>query len=269
MRLSVSDLKLYMTCPAMFYYSYFLGRVPAGTSATPLGVGTLAHKALEVKQTGEVWTPEFETLEIEEGFNALRPAIEAWSPPAGWKVIEAEQEVELVLVPSLGILLIGRPDLVVEWNGFLWHVQYKTVSASTPIPTFGEVIRTDWHECFYQAALEEKHGRKVRGTILVTLKKLSAKAILANPTSAVAVQYLNRSEDNVREAMEDMARVAGKIHFDYGNGTPFVKNRSACGGSFRNSLCPYKPVCDIGSLKLLEGPAFKQREERYEKSGAV
>lgn len=255
MLLSISDLKNWMLCPAYASYQLFSKRVPASRS-TALELGVLAHKGVEVVLGGEDTLDSLLELSSEDTkaqWEKLKPTVMAWRPPVAWEILAVEKEVRVEV--GHGITLVGRPDIVIRWNGLLWHVQIKTLARSVPIDVYAELIRTDWHEMFYQHAIEEKYGERVGGTILLIIRKTTQPQVI--------VQYLTRDPLLVESAMDDIVRTAHSI-VDY-RGSEFgpIKNRSACAGAFRNSLCPYKKVCDSMNENLLRGEEFEDAKPRY------
>ena len=262
MLISVSDLKTHVTCPQLYDHTVRQRKARPGDAAPALVLGTLIHKALEAKLLRKPWRASIEQHELTL-LRDYEPVLDLWEPPATWEVLGTETEVRLPLAP--GIMGVGRVDGRIRWNGKVWPLQHKSLASTVPTHVFAEVQRTDWHECFYQAAIEAETGEKCGGTILNIIRKLSAGAIARNPGAAIELHYLTRSPEIIREALADMAIRALRIQ-EEGEGAPIEKTRSACGGMFRNYLCSFKPVCD--GLESINGSGFITIEPRYVEEAA-
>jgi len=277
MKLSVSHLKEHITCPAFAHFRNVL-RVGPASRALALDVGTAWHLTMqrlhhptapadifsveqeleEAVHTGAMSGDAFSTWQ-----EILRPVALVWSPPPEWSVVTVEQEYS---VPLGKHTLVGRPDAVVKWNGTYWHLQHKTVAASVPLGVYGELQRTDWHECAYQKMLEAAGYSPVTGTILVCCRKFVKSRIQANPLAAIDIQYLARSTEVVEQAFLDMWEGACGIALE-GVGGRIIRHPNACGGAYRNSLCPYRGVCFDG--KSLADMGFINIPDRYSSSEAI
>lgn len=267
--LSISDLKLYLTCPQKFAYQY-VQRRGSDKASKSLVFGSTVHKALELRMQGKStegmdWDADFARLipadqaYVDNKMTAMLPAIEAWTPPVDWEVLHTEHELR---VPDriTPVTLCGRADLVVRSMGHIWHVQYKTID-----PTFAEGIflegqKTDWHECFYQHALMQEYPNEpFGGTLLVLIRKLANRDLKAGE-NPFTYYPLFRPPSLVVEAMADIWKTAREAHkaVVYGpTGMRWSKYRHAC--TAYNTLCPFKRVCD-GAGNIEEFPV---KEPRY------
>lgn len=258
MKISVSDLKLHVTCPTKFHYVYNLKR-GVDREEPAQEIGSFAHEILDLKLNRALWRPRLDEIETTaKDWPALKLMLQVWEPHPDWKIHAVEKEYSLGL-PS-GDTLVGRPDAVVEYLGGFWHLQHKTIASSKPPATFTEIQRTDWHECVYQRMLEEAGYRPFKGTILNMLRKLSVKTLLDNPHAGIVTTYAPRSENEVNQALFDITMRLGRIHTE-NKIEVREKTRQSCGGHFGNSLCPYKGVCD-GWLEI-NSNAFVDIKDRY------
>jgi hypothetical protein len=258
--LSVSDVKLYQTCPQLFMYK-FVDRVGPkyDTSAAQL-VGTAVHGMLEGKLRGNPeakpkWGDEFDKAseetqeEATKAVLALLPALELWQPPDKWEIVDVEKELRKTITLNDGseVELVGRLDCIVRAMGKLWHLQHKTCHSSKPTAVYAESVRTDWHETAYQVMAAEQYGEAFAGTILNCVRKLSAKRIAEDPSAVFELFYLHRPEYLIQQGWSDLTNLVDRMAWDitaYETDIPVLKNRMACAGIFGNSLCKYKDVCD-------------------------
>lgn len=265
MLISVSQIKRYMECPAKAHYEYTLHRGGLRKSEA-LELGSLVHIFFDAVLSGKVWEVEIEealaalepiqSVELSEAFDILRPALELWKPQDDWRVVSVEQELQ---IPCGSHTLVGRLDGIVEWNGGYWHLQHKTLGATVPVGVYCEQQRTDWHESVYHRMAESAGYRPFLGTILNIVRKLSAKAVVANPASSIVPpQYLPRTTEDVDGALSDLEQTINDIADPTRR---IVKNRCACAGPYRNSLCEFKPVCDGDDT--LDSPNYRDLEIRY------
>jgi hypothetical protein len=256
MIINVSRLKDHLTCPQYAHNRYVSRRGVAPSLA--LNVGTLWHLGMAV-HLDESHKPAFlEALEFADdvtarAFDALVPAYNAWQLPPDWEIHAIEGERRAPLGPHT---LVGTPDAVIRTNGKFWHLQHKTLAPGIPPATYGELIRVDWHECAYQWMLQHDFS-PYGGTILNICRKLSAKAIRAEPARALSLQYLTRSSDIIDRALNDILATA----HDLDRIVVPLRNRAACGGPYRNSLCPYFGVC--AGTETLNADKFVDLEDRY------
>jgi hypothetical protein len=265
-RLSVSQLKAVLVCPQYAHFKYVVGRGVAPSTA--LTLGSLWHLAMAShlepnSDRQKAYEDALATApnEVLTKWDALLPALETWRMPDGWEIVQVEQALTLELTSAI---LIGTPDTIVRWNGGFWHLQHKTLAPGIPLDVFGELTRTDWHECVYELMLAQAGFNPVRGTILNIVRKLSAKTIAASPHTALSIQYITRTPIDITTAMGDVDHLAHLLYTDeiYCG----LKNRAACAGPYRNHLCEYKPVCD--NQCDLADPRFIDLESRYEQPEA-
>jgi hypothetical protein len=257
MKISVSELKDYLTCPAFCHHRYVSLRGPEPAEA--LAIGSAVHQLLAHKLGGAI--PPIAACEV-AGHLAL--AVNAWEPPADWRVCATEIAMSLPLAfygDDRDIELVGTLDAIVEWNGSFWHLQHKTLAPGIPPGVYAEQQRTDWHECAYQAMAEQAGYRPFAGTILNLLRKLSESAIRRNPEAALSLQYVNRTYEEVAGAMVDITTLAQRIHDERLWRERPMRNRAACAGPYRNSLCTYKDVCD--GVTTIDDPRYVALEPRY------
>lgn len=254
------------------YNEYILHRGSAARSMA-LDIGSLAHVALETKLRGGDWIAACEEylagLPIEVGgdvgddFEILRPSLALWTPPDDWEIIGVEQELDVECGEHT---IVGRLDAIVLWGGLYWHLQHKTLAPTVPLPAYAELQRTDWHECVYQRMAERAGYTPFGGTILNVIRKQSRKSLAEKgPANAlVPPQYLPRDEQGVDEAMADLAQLIDDIAGGADGSRRVVKQRTACAGPFRNSLCIYKPVCD--GTDTINSERYVDLEPRYSES---
>lgn len=266
MLVSVSWIKDHEICPTFAYNRNVKLRGPAA-NAVALSVGSIWHEAMAARLRGETFAASLDTMSprVADEWAVLAPVANAWDVPADWQVELVEHEMRLPAGPHT---FVGRLDALVKWNESWWHVQHKTLAQGVPIEVFAEQQRTDWHECLYQRMAEHADYRPFAGTILNICRKLSKSVrrdgnmVERHPLEfLVEPMYLRRSDQIVDAAILDMMQIAGDIEDEIGSRRRISKNRSACAGAFRNSLCVYKGCCDGGIT--LDDEQFVDLEVRY------
>jgi hypothetical protein len=262
-RFNISQLKLHHQCAQKSHYRDIQKRGPVEKSE-PLTLGTLWHKAMADLMTGSETLPPERAMAPEEIQKKWDETLAPLVPlvvdmlPRGYKVLAVEQPLSVPIGPHW---LEGTPDLLITWNGKIWHVQYKTLNPSTPLHIYTETQRVDWHESGYEAMICHNYDDPpVGGTILIVARKLSAKSIAEKPGQAVSVHYLVRRPAEVAEALADMYTEMEAIYKEGPKGeyNRIQKNPGACGGVYGNQLCPYFHVC-YGGKSILDFPIIPDR----------
>lgn len=277
MKWSVSQLKNWLNCQTYCYYHDVLRRGISGVGSATL-LGTVFHEFMEAKLKG-LPEPEITFNEMDaQGMKAagewkkLLPFAQAWEAPKDWEVRGVERAFEW----PLGLnTLQGRLDALIWWNDGYWSLQWKTCGQSTNLETFGEHIRIGFHECAYQWLCEQAGFKPFKGTILVTAKRLSQKAIGEGRAPIAPPQYLFRSGEMVAERVEQMKLKAEEMSHIIDGITTFenghlartmkkllFKNVEQCRGMFHNSKCPYWDVCHEGAS--IDSAPFIDLPDRYE-----
>lgn len=274
MKINISNLRTYLECPTKAFYEHTLRRGPI-TKSLALELGSLWHSMMETRLKGDsikaveagaqlavACISESDLREkLDKGLTAILPAFREWQQPDDWKIIAVEKELEAPLGPDH--TLQGRLDALVYWNGSYWHLQHKTVSASTPLALYYAYMERDWHECAYQYLAERNGYTPYAGTILNTVRKLSAKRMAENPKAALAIQYIPRDNRQVSKAIWDITTIAERIDDDNVSTTEdIIQNRSACMGRYGNSPCPYLQVCN-NIISITDNSYFRDLEDRY------
>lgn len=276
MRINVSHVRAHLECPAKAFYQYDLRRSPRKRYEA-LDIGTLWHGSMAELLTGSPIANVIELGErtidglrekdpdhaerVNKGWTSILPALREWVMPPGWEVIEVEKVLERRLRDHL---VQGTLDAIVKWNGSFWHLQHKTVAASRSLAAYYAYMERDWHECVYQWLIEpHQEYQPYAGTILNTVRKLSAASIEANPSAALAIQYIPRPQSMVDKAILDFGQLTDQISM--GGRTPqlVIQNRSACGGTYGNSVCPYIGVCNK-EVSLYDDSLFEDAPDRYQ-----
>lgn len=255
----------------MAFNENVLLRVPLGRSVA-LEVGSTWHIAMETYlKTKDKHLAHLEIdnhliklndLKVLAGWHAIEPAFNAWEWPDEWQLLEVEKLIEYRFGSPFELILQGRLDGLVKWNGIYWHLQHKTLSPSTPLPVYFAYMQRDWHECWYEFACREAGYTPYGGTILNIVRKLSAGTILKDPKSALCTQYIPRPWEIVKKAMLDLELIGNQLSVDRDFPGAILQNRSMCAGRFGNSLCPYLDVCN-GVANLDDDSLFKTIEDRY------
>lgn len=242
MPITISELKQWIECPQKAAYAQL--RVSASPPPS-LQFGTLFHAYMEQRVRSALSLPVDPLPTVSEEalaeWRKLEPHIEAWSLPPEWTLRGAEVPIRGTLPRWNGAKpehqLQGRLDALVEWNHKLWSLQYKTCGQSVPLVNLAESVRMGFHEAAYQYLYQQHDPTPYGGTILVTLKKLSMKA-LREGSNPIAVHYLTRSKQEQQALLLDLSKALDSME----QGQVW-HNWEACHGPFKNSRCPYFPVC--------------------------
>ena len=252
MRTSISHMKEHMMCP-MFAHLRNVVRRSRPDTAVALEVGTLTHAFLAKKLGG---TPISEPVIVSDRaaaeFAVLLPQLEKWKLPNDIKIVHVEHELSM---PIGEHEMVGTLDAIVKYNDMFWHLQHKTLAATIPVATFIEQQATDWHEQGYGLMAIHNGFTPWGGSILNVLRKRKFQA--GQSQFETMLHFLPFNEKLANEALEDMYRVLEEMK----HGRP-IKNRAACGGPYRNSLCQYKGVCDH-ELEITDDKFFVTTEQRY------
>lgn len=225
MRINVSELLALQKCPSYWWATYMAKKRAAGPEAAALTLGTLAHTRLAAAMRNEVsksiasQITDVEQLPMAE---ALDERISYWdAQPHPWDgaVIHVEKDLEMPLgtIDTKPLVLFGRPDAVVIYQDKLWHVQHKTLGASTQIGMFARTIQRSLHERAYAALIQEHFPhRPYGGTMLNIIRKLApttnrnGKRINRPPGEALHLEFLPIEQEQIRKSLEDMRYWAGE-----------------------------------------------------------
>lgn len=262
MKVNISQVNLYQTCPTKWYDRYVLRREKAGSNDT-LDAGTIFHKAMEVYFYGvkeykdhviakgmaeEYLTMQAESISDRPKLKAtlfdLATKFQFMPHPAYYdpaSVIGVEKTIEMPLGRHT---LIGRLDGIVldSVSGLVWHVQNRTLGLSTKMDTYIESRIMDPHELAYGALLaHEYRDRKIGGTITNFVKKGGT------PSSEKWYEEVipwsqNRwhdMEEDYGRLIDEMQELTDPANLRYGKP---IKNRTAC-RTVWGSMCPYWDVC--------------------------
>lgn len=276
MRINVSHGKEFLECPKRAYYLN-VKRRRSRRQPLALEIGKLWHHCMELYLKG---LPKPEVLasaellitsdKVRTAWSALIPAFLAWEKPDDWEIIHVEKKFELPLIDTFtSAKVIYRHtlqltvDTIVKWNDLAWHLQHKTLAPSIKPDKYAVYIQRDWHECLYTGVggLNLPWG----GTILNGVRKLSAKTIAENPSQALFKLFIPRPGWQIARAYGDFARLTTLIEKHYNNEAgeeAIFENRSACGGHFGNSLCPFIGVCNDEKF-LDDDTLFEDNPDRY------
>jgi len=280
MRVNVSAINLYQRCPQRWYNRYVLLREPPPSSVA-MQAGTIFHQGMEgylhLRKAGENhpealgWSLRFFDKEIRESGDvklkrelvgvrdnfAFYPGPTYYDPK---RILLVEEDMELPI--GDGIVLVGRPDAVVEDDHFVYHLQHKAMMLSLSLSAYKESMRLSPHELAYKRMIERRFpGKRYGGTISNILKKGGIPGI-----DKLDEDIIPLSETDANDFI-DRARVIGlemqeRIR-NMNTGGVMPRNGDACFSM--NSLCPYHKVC-LGKMSLAD-PKFIDVPEAYPKKG--
>jgi len=184
MKISYSRLKMYQTCPRLYYWR-FVQNLVLPKEALPLYVGRAVHEGLaahysnrdpkeyirrsfnEVRESVGWTQPELEELALQE--NYVRFILESykthWSKEP-WTVLAPEVEGHINLGPHQ---FFFRADGVVSWRGNPWLLEHKTTSQMGPM--FFKKFRNDGQITAYIYCVWKKLGVRPVGAIINAIRK--------------------------------------------------------------------------------------------------
>jgi len=176
------------------------------------------------------------------------------------RILMVEEDLELPIGDD--IVLVGRPDAVVEDDAFVYHLQHKAMMLSLSLSAYKESMRLSPHELAYKRMIERRFPcKRYGGTISNILKKGGNPGIDKLDEDIIPLSETDANDfiDGVRETVMMMHTDLQRAKMDK---LP-QKNGDACFD--RNSLCPYHKVC-LGKMTL-DDPKFIDVPEAYPKKG--
>lgn len=196
-----------MRCPRKWDLSYRQGLRPV-TESTKLSLGTLVHEGLRVHyQGGDALSvipdpvPEEEAAEYELPYLMLEGYLE-WLEETGADVglefILCEEEIQVPLMPGLGVVLHGRPDLLIRSpETGLTVVDHKTVAA------FGALadrrLQMNFQGLTYAWMWWKLTGERPAGLTLNMLRKVKRTASAKPPFYARETVLFNQAQLEAHE----------------------------------------------------------------------
>jgi hypothetical protein len=289
-KLNISSLKDFQRCEKMAYYRHDLQRSKLGQVSQPLDVGTIWHKGMEAymqrencDEVGEIFLREITNLPDRDytakaatQLNILLDGLRVWQKPVDWNLRSVETVLQAQLPRwrkslhhSNDPILVGRLDAIIEWNGLWWHVQHKTIDAAKPIKVFWEQMARDWHECGYHYLMERNGIGPIGGTLLITARKVSAKALKENPFQVITHQFISRPQPVIDKAVDDIYTIMERWKHNQddtrvmGGPNSYIENRDSCTGPYGNRACAYMEVCN-GLVQLGDDALFETTQRTYE-----
>jgi hypothetical protein len=307
MNLTVSQALAHQSCPTKHRFLYIEKRRKLRSLEPALDLGTAFHQLMaesllaygamgrgNMNTDPEEWakrlTKQLSSNLTADGVEGNQDLIRtAWAlghwahfywfntPIRFTKVLAVEEPLEAQLVE--GVTLRGRIDgVVLDEEGRVWHLQWKSLSPSTKPEHFIRRIKRSLHEAAYGVLIKEKWPQyEYMGTRLQVFRKVSMQArvggklIPRDPQEAIFGSDLLINEFQAERAISDLIRLATQIEIDAR--TPWDRKsllwmeqrEGACFGPYGNSPCPYLDVCD-GFTGLNDPHLFEDwdPDQRYE-----
>ena len=180
MKVSISEIKEYQTCPMSWYLKYIIKKQKRNRSELALNVGSYGHYRLEEFFSGDSMGSSIKALmEVQQGNEQWLDELDKVDYTLEWflaqpfvikKILEVEGEGEV----NVGMHQVPtKTDLVgLDADGKLWHVQWKFLSERTDLPGFCGMQERAMHECTYRKHLTAKYPQyEYMGTKLVVFLK--------------------------------------------------------------------------------------------------
>jgi hypothetical protein len=235
-----------------------------------LGTGLLKNGGAHKVCAGTGWlvcggcagTGEF-TPVTTEGVLYLDKALRiAEATPQKWEKIVAVEK-ELILDLNNGHSVVGRLDLLVEWNRGLWVLDYKTLYRGGDPILEAKGYELDWSMNTYALLAQEYTGQEVRGAWMDFLVKNTEPTQQLVPVPASQGFMVETREWLCKKTSELAREIYRTQRWGYKAGR--TEKRTISCKSFKG-ICVYHPICK-GEMTLdpetLEVMGFGPRKEDY------
>lgn len=271
MKTNVSMLKDYLKCPQLAHNLHVVRRGPA-VKAVTLEVGTLFHEAMEQRMKGAApgaW--KISLSDVSDDARAAWNKHKLWLPvdefklDAGWEIVGVE--VPLEGEADRDVILQGRLDVLIRYNGKYWSLQWKTFDGSDLL-SLCERVRLSYHEVAYQWLAEKNGYTPWGGTILGACAKLPGYRIIGGKrqeigdgerAAALTTHFLARPPQTQASMWFHTLRELRRVSILDKLIEP-VRHYDQCFG-FGSKRCPFFSVCHEGGS--LDDPQFVTLEDRY------
>lgn len=296
MRLNISQVKDWQHNPVLWFYRYQLKRSPR-FAANALAVGSAMHRAFDYSFKG-VTMAEAVAMVTEEVQQDYRRLLQENYPGAAEKLLTGWQEIaellihwsdrfdvqtvasELTLEATLpnGDILYGRLDRLGVYASQLWHVQNRSLAASTNLPLYLQTSEMDLHENAYAWLVEQNRQllpEGVRdlpygGTIYNIVRKLKLVGKngkeLHKPDECFVQEMVAIQPGLVEKVLHTVCEVANEIRpFAEGALMKRICPATCARGQFGNSRCPYYGVC-VGLDDIHDDALFMDAVDPYQEA---
>jgi hypothetical protein len=201
-------------------------------------------------------------------WSTLRTLLGSWTSQYEVETIAVEQVLDKQL-PGSAHILYGTPDRVVRWQGQFWHVQNRTLSATTPIAPYLRAASLNMHELAY-AWLISQHGMTPYGgtlfNIIRKLKLIGAKGkALHTPEECFVQEFIPLSAARIRDCLAEITRAADQMAFYAADPPQSLCTESCILGRFGNKLCAYFDVCN-GDAALSDDSMYEDKVPKTEEA---
>jgi len=238
--LDFTMMSAWLRCRFYYYFRHVRHLVPM-TTAAPLSYGKTWHSAIEILHKGgtlEEAEKHFLTDYVnserdlkrtpEKGIEMLREYKKKYNP-GNMKYLYTETPFSLHLTEN--IILCGRMDAIVEWNGGIYVFESKTTSSLTS--AFTQSFELNYQVDIYALACYELMGR-CDGAIIDAARVVKPKTkpddLLRFPVS--------RTKDDLYFAKKSLIEIAMEMQNDT---SPIYQNKCECMKYFRK--CTYHDLC--------------------------
>jgi hypothetical protein len=293
---NISAVKDFQRCRLRWYYKWILNRVPRAVPRA-LGFGKVLHIVFEehfknpgmnmeeacdlvIKRTlaeADEMHDQYAAAEVRAVVNELMGYVE---PLTFFKdkftfdeTLEVEEPFEFYL--SNGVLVKGRPDRVVRYQGRIYHVQNRSIAAAKNLGMYTEIMQLDMHELIYAYYLRDKYpDYPYGGTIFNLMRKLKyrgANGKILNEPDKIFSQYIVMLHPaHMEQAYTDLIWITEEMirtikdaeHMDVAYTRMPAHSRDLNAGMFGNVKDPYFDVF-TGKISLSDDRYFMDREDTY------
>lgn len=235
-----TKLRSYLTCKKHYELRHIRNLTPIVTAA-PLSFGSAWHAIAELLAKGkstEETVEHFKTIYKNETNDELRTVnkgvelINLYTKKYAvepFKYLHTETPFALPLKDD--IVLCGKEDAVVEWNGEIYVFERKTTSRLGI--TFFKKFTLDYQIDIYCFACRELVG-ECAGAIIDAIRVCKPKAKMEVD---LVRDVVGRTNMDLDEAQKEIILIVQDIR----NTTNFYKNKQAC---FTWGGCEFLPICE-------------------------
>jgi hypothetical protein len=286
MNVNISMLKDFVKCPQLAHNIHVRKRGLEGRSAK-MEVGSLFHEMMERRLMGAgeprgkentrgmalpSWTTvSSEARELWEKHRLWLPA-NAFELDPAWEMVATEKALE----SEVGLVMLqGRLDAIIKYNGKFWSLQWKTYESD--LLGLQEKVRLSYHEVAYQWLAEQNGYTPWGGTILGACQKLPGYRMVENDSgkrerqevtdahriAGLTFHYLARSPETQHAMWQNTGSLLMEMRAVLDGGPIVRRNYDQCFGLPGRAKCQFFNVCHHGEDLL--GPPFADLRDRYPK----
>lgn len=244
MKISVTERQAFKQCRKRWQYQYVQKLIPIQQQSSALWIGIAVHAALEafykkndaMTALNNWWThnineaPDIVKNSAEQTWQLMSSMVTQYVQYAktadeGWNVLQTEQFARAAIPNTYGGELVGRLDLLINWNDAVWVVDHKTAASFISAAALEFNDQTTAYMWLTQKTL----GITAKGAIYNQLKKkIAEKPMLLKTKAALSKNKLQSTtaalyRQAIKENNLDIADYADILQFLDDNPTLFKR----------------------------------------------